>query len=587
MNNESAALEKCVSRDMFRKRLRESLLLQLSCIIFIILLGFTGSLIISQNYIYEISRANSETLCTNLMDQIDDSLSFHKDKLRYQASYFFRYPGANELGSSNDDNEQGGQDEKSGQTLESQLLPLYAQITSQSRDVVAMMLFDKDMREVAHLGRDAALPAGRNYLRINEDFDAGHYLSNDHDYNYAYYYPIFTTSDGKAVQTGMCVFIMEHWVIDGNIRSILGDHAASVMLSDSNTPVLAVYNGGGNAGDMTMEEMRLDPDYIYQEGEWDNGIKVATAVCISANTEGSGRIRTLVWLTFTATIILLALLVGFSYLNMARPINQITEFINRAIRHPDDRLNMNRVDDIGVVAASLDHMLDENQKMIEELKQGKISLYETRLARQKMEILAYRNQINPHFLYNTLSCMRDMALIHDEDDIADMAMALSDIFRYAVKGSNIVTFRDEVQYMEKYASIINYRFSGKISIVTDIADEVLDKPAIRFLLQPLVENSVFHGLEESIEPGTVYTRVAMNGDRIEITVEDDGVGMDEDTLEAVREMIDNPGDSASIGLSNIVQRLRLFYDDDYSITVDSTEGEGTRIVLSLPDHIKK
>ena len=74
--------------------------------------------------------------------------------------------------------------------------------------------------------------------------------------------------------------------------------------------------------------------------------------------------------------------------------------------------------------------------------------------------------------------------------------------------------------------------------------------------------------------------------RIEIEVEDNGVGMDEDTLEAVREMIAEPGESASIGLSNIVQRLRLFYDDDYTITVDSTEGEGTRIVISLPDHIR-
>ena len=553
--------------------------MQLLCIILIILLVFTGALIISQNYIYEISRANSETLCTNLMDQIDDSLTFHKDRLRYQASYFFRYPGSNELGSN---------ETRKDQSLESQLQPLFAQITSQSRDVVAMMLFDKNMYEVAHLGRDAALPEGRNYLRLNEDFDAGHYLANDHDYNYAYYYPLFSTINGKSVQTGMCVFIMEHWVIDGNIRSILTSHAAAVMLSDSNTPVLAMYSGALPEEDeeMTMAEMRSDPDYIYKEGEWDSGIKVAAAVCISANTEGSNRVRTLVLLSYSVAIILLGLLFGFSYLNMARPINRITEFINRAIRHPDDRLNMNRVDDIGVVASSLDKMLDENQKMIEEIKAGKISLYETRLARQKMEILAYRNQINPHFLYNTLSCMRDMALIHDEDDIADMAMCLSDIFRYAVKGSNIVTFRDEVQYMEKYATIINYRFSGKISIVTDIADEVLDKPAIRFLLQPLVENSVFHGLEESLEPGTVMTRVYMNAGRIEIVVEDDGVGMDEDTLEAVREMIKEPGESASIGISNIVQRLRLFYDDDYSITVDSIEGEGTSILISLPDHIR-
>lgn len=560
------------------KRIRNSILLQLLCIILIILLVFTGSLIVSQRYIFVMSKANSETLCNNLMDQINESLTFHRDRLRYQATYFFRDPELN-------DNEFNADDPP--QSMSSQLLHLYSQITAQNRDVIAMMLFDKDMNEVAHLGRNAKLPQDRMYLRTAEDFDAGHYLGNDFDYNYAYYYPIYTTVDGKLAIDGMCVFIMEHWVIDGNIRSILAGHSAAAMLSDSKISELAVYKSDEIDPDITMNEISNDPAYIYEEGEWDNGIKVAVAVSIFANTEGNRRIRTLVILAYSVSILLLMLLIGYSYFRMAKPIDQITEFINRAIRHPDERLNMKRTDDIGVVASSLDRLLDENKRMIEELKAGKITLYETKLARQKMEILAYRNQINPHFLYNTLSCMRDMALIHDEDDIADMAMSLSDIFRYAVKGSNIVTFRDEVQYIEKYASIINYRFSGKISIVTDIEDEVLDKPAIRFLLQPLVENSVFHGLEESVEPGYVSTRVFMNGDRIEIAVEDNGVGMDEDTLEAVREMIKDPGESASIGLSNIVQRLRLFYDDEYTVTVDSIEGEGTSIVISLPDHIKK
>jgi two-component system sensor histidine kinase YesM len=560
------------------KRIRNSILLQLLCIILIILLVFTGSLIVSQRYIFVMSKANSETLCNNLMDQINESLTFHRDRLRYQATYFFRDPELN-------DNEFNADDPS--QSMSSQLLHLYSQITAQNRDVIAMMLFDKDMNEAAHLGRNAELPKDRLYLRTAEDFDAGHYLGNNFDYNYAYYYPIYTTVDGKATIDGMCVFIMEHWVIDGNIRSILAGHSAAAMLSDSKISELAVYKSGEIDPGITMNEISNDPAYIYKEGEWDNGIKVAVAVNIFANTEGNRRIRTLVILAYSVSILLLLMLIGYSYFRMAKPIDQITEFINRAIRNPDERLNMHRTDDIGIVATSLDRLLDENKRMIEELKAGKISLYETRLARQKMEILAYRNQINPHFLYNTLSCMRDMALIHDEDDIADMAMSLSDIFRYAVKGSNIVTFRDEVQYIEKYASIINYRFSGKISIVTDIADEVLDKPAIRFLLQPLVENSVFHGLEESVEPGYVSTRIFMNGGRIEITVEDNGVGMDEDTLEAVREMINDPGESASIGLSNIVQRLRLFYDDEYTVTVDSIKGEGTSIVISLPDHIKK
>ena len=265
----------------------------------------------------------------------------------------------------------------------------------------------------------------------------------------------------------------------------------------------------------------------------------------------------------------------------------LDRFIVKSISHPDRRLNLNRTDEIGTVAASLDNMLDENQRMIKEIKESKIRLYETKLSQQKMEILAYRNQINPHFLYNTLSCMRDMALIKDEDSIAEMAMCLSDIFRYAVKGSNIVTVRDEVSYIEKYARIIEYRFMGKIMIDTNIDEAVMDTPVIRFLLQPLVENSVFHGLEGKMEPGYVEVNIESVGDRLEITVEDDGTGMDAETLENLREDIKNPTENRGVGLSNVVQRLRLFYEEDYTMTVDSEVGKGTVIRLSVPDHIRE
>jgi two-component system sensor histidine kinase YesM len=225
--------------------------------------------------------------------------------------------------------------------------------------------------------------------------------------------------------------------------------------------------------------------------------------------------------------------------------------------------------------------------MIEEIKDGKIRLYETELAQQKLEIMAYRNQINPHFLYNTLSCMRDMALIHDEDDIAEIAMCLSDIFRYAVKGSNIVTVGDEVSYIAKYARIMEYRFSGKITIKTSVAEEVMDKPMIRFFLQPLVENSVFHGLESKMDAGYVDVHIEADGDRLRMEVRDDGVGMDEETLAKYREEITRPKESTGIGLSNIVQRLKLFYGDDYTISADSTPGEGTIIRISVPDHMRE
>jgi two-component system sensor histidine kinase YesM len=183
--------------------------------------------------------------------------------------------------------------------------------------------------------------------------------------------------------------------------------------------------------------------------------------------------------------------------------------------------------------------------------------------------------------------MRDMALIKDEDSIAEMAMCLSDIFRYAVKGSNIVTVRDEVSYIEKYARIIEYRFMGKIMIDTDVDEAVLDKPIIRFFLQPLVENSVFHGLEGKMDNGSVDVKIESVGERLEITVQDDGTGMDEETLAKLREDILTPTENKGVGLSNIVQRLRLFYGEEYIMSVYSEVGKGTVIKISVPDHIRE
>ena len=168
-----------------------------------------------------------------------------------------------------------------------------------------------------------------------------------------------------------------------------------------------------------------------------------------------------------------------------------------------------------------------------------------------------------------------------------MAMALSDIFRYAVKGSNIVTVSDEVSYIGKFARIIEYRFMGKIMINVDADEEALDKPMIRFFLQPLVENSVFHGLESKMDAGFVNVTIKDVDGRLKMAVEDNGLGMDEETLKKLKEDIKDPHENTGIGLSNIVQRLKLFYGDDYTIKVRSQVDKGTVIWISVPDHIRE
>ena len=571
------------------QKIKNSIILQLICIVFVILIVLTGTLYASYLYVKQTTTSYAATLSDSLLRQADNALSLYKENLRYSAELMCHYVVVETEAASVSDAQPSEEPKTSIDTDDvsvAMVSSYFTQISMKNREIVSAVIFDRDMNEVMSLGKQVTLPEKQMYLRHEEDLNADWYFPDKNDFYYAFYYPIYDENNASQ-QIGMCVFVLEHWRIDGTLHNILNDSMSAMLLSDSNNLDLSFHSFGNVPPDVTMSDLKENPDYVYREGNWQNGIRIAVVVSISGNTSGSSGIRKLILMASILTLVLLAIIIFYSYLQLARPIHELDRFIDDSIEHPDRRLEMSRTDEIGKVASSLDHMLDENQRMIEEIKDSKIRLYETELSQQKMEILAYRNQINPHFLYNTLSCMRDMALIKDEDSIAEMAMALSDIFRYAVKGSNIVTIGDEVSYIEKYARIIEYRFMGKIMIETNVAEEIMDKPIIRFFLQPLVENAVFHGLESKMGDGYVDVDIQARDNRLEITVTDNGCGMDEEILEKFRDTIINPRENTGIGISNIVQRLRLFYGDDYTMTADSAMDEGTVIRISVPDHIRE
>ena len=557
------------------QKIRNSILLKLVCIVLIILFVLSGTLYTSYLYVRQTTQKYAEGLADSLLRQSDNAISLYEENLRYNAESLYRSHVMYDL------------TEGEKEISEARVSSYFSQIAYKNREIASAILYDKEMNIIVSLGRTVDMPEKQAYLRTGEDLNADKYFADSNEYYYAFYYPIYDGTEGSSEQLGMCVFILEPWKIDGTLKNILNDSAVAMQLSDSNKLDLSFHTFGGISPELSMSDLRADRDFVYREGNWQNGIRIALAVSVSGNTSGSVEIRQMIMAASLIILLLLTIIVIFSYSQMAKPIHEIDRFIGNSIKHPERRLNLNRTDEIGTVAASLDRMLDENQRMIEEIKDSKIRLYETELAQQKMEILAYRNQINPHFLYNTLSCMRDMALINDENDIAEMAMALSDIFRYAVKGSNIVTVQDEVSYIDKFARIIEYRFMGKIMIKTRVAEEVLDKPMIRFFLQPLVENSVFHGLESKMDAGFVNVTIEGVDNRLEMVVEDNGLGMDEETLERLREDIKNPHENTGIGLANIVQRLRLFYGDDYTIKAESHVDKGTVIKISVPDHMRE
>ena len=564
--------------------------MQLTGIIGLVIIMFMTSIIVTQNYITKMERSSAESLCGSLLKQSCDAFGLYQEELRYQASMFCWLPVEDFLedlaGEESIPPKEVLTDEERKEIFD-RMQEGYERMHLKKGEIVSLAVYDRNLRKAASFGLDFDLLQEQLYMRTDDDFNAEWNGEVQNGFYYYYFYPIYDRTSDDESPIGMCVFRLDHWTLDGTLRNILSNYSAAILLSDRNIPQLSFIKSGDIGDEASMAQLENNPDIIIRSGNWERGIKIKLAISISKNWTLEESLKRTVWPLYIVAIILLGILIFYSYNHMAAPIHRITRFIDNAITHPNDRLQVQREDDIGVVAESLNNMLDENQKMIEEIRQGKILLYEEQILRQKMEILAYRNQINPHFLYNTLSCIRDMAVFYDVDQIAEMAMALSDIFRYAVNGSNIVTVRDELEYTQIYATIIRYRHMDKITIKTEADPEALDKHIFRLMLQPLVENAVLHGMVENIRPGTVSVRIRHLADtkQLEIVTSDDGTGMDEEKLASVRKLLEKPKENESIGISNIVMRLRLVYGDQYSMRIESRSGEGTEVTVIIPDHI--
>ena len=208
----------------------------------------------------------------------------------------------------------------------------------------------------------------------------------------------------------------------------------------------------------------------------------------------------------------------------------------------------------------------------------------TRLRQKQAEYLALQNQINPHFLYNALEAIRTDALLANCPDIAETTEALATFFRYTISNvQEYVTFSDELDNAENYFTIQRCRFGDKISLELELENErLLEVRMPKLILQPLVENAVSHGLEGKLGHGTVRIIVENSDRTFFLRVRDDGVGMDEATLTALREALQKEQMEGHYGLQNVLRRCRIEYGEKARLSIDSTPGVGTCVTLTLP-----
>jgi len=217
-------------------------------------------------------------------------------------------------------------------------------------------------------------------------------------------------------------------------------------------------------------------------------------------------------------------------------------------------------------------------------------------SKRQAQYLALQNQINPHFLYNSLEGIRGEAIAAGLDNVAEMTEALATFFRYTISNvEHLVTIEDELANIENYYIIQQYRFGERLnlSIEYDCEDkaEILKYCLPKLTLQPIVENSIFHGIERKMGKGNVLIKFETTPHRLIITVSDDGLGMEEDRLRELNEKLNTPsfdyvkpdgGKKAGIGIINVNSRIKLLFGEEYGINIYSTVGVGTDVEITLP-----
>lgn len=279
-----------------------------------------------------------------------------------------------------------------------------------------------------------------------------------------------------------------------------------------------------------------------------------------------------------AAVLLCLILSPLVIRGLTKPLNAIVNTINRVQKgETGARVPIQRNDEFGFIAAKLNAMLDNLNE-----------LYETNLEKQNRlrlaELKALYGQINPHFLYNTLDSIKWIAKLNGVDDIVRIVSQLGKLLKNSIRSQkDSVRISEEIALIKSYLSIQEIRYSDKFEAEIQVDDDILECVVPKFIIQPIVENSIIHGIEDKVGRAHLIIRGRREGDCIVFEIMDDGVGISPERLAQIQSMAEaEPSGEESIGISNVDKRIKLYYGENYGLKLISEQGKGTVTRITMP-----
>jgi two-component system sensor histidine kinase YesM len=242
-------------------------------------------------------------------------------------------------------------------------------------------------------------------------------------------------------------------------------------------------------------------------------------------------------------------------------------------------LDVPRGDEIGELSHSFASMVQNLNRHVQEIREAEVS-------KRELEIKLLQSRMNPHFIRNTLNTIRWMAQIRGARSIAGAITSFTKMLNYLLVSSNeLVSVREEIAYIEQYLYLQKIRYQNKLNVSFAVDQAVLDQRIPRLIFQPIVENSILHGIAPKKKQGNIVIRGFSDGQRVLFQIEDDGSGMDAALLGKVQSKLKVPPhmiDGHGLGLGNVQRRIRYYFGSEFGVSVESVRGRGTRVTIALP-----
>lgn len=295
-----------------------------------------------------------------------------------------------------------------------------------------------------------------------------------------------------------------------------------------------------------------------------------------------------IWIFIVALLLLIGVVLNRS---ITKPISGLVRQIG-TIGDKDikQRVVIQRKNEIGLIADDVNHMLDKIENLTGHIFQMQNTLYEEEICKKEAELSALQSQINPHFLYNTLECIWSIAYANGNMEIVSISTSMAKIFRYSISGGNLSSVQAEIDCIRDYMNIMDIRYMDKFSTSIEVDASLMEKPILKMILQPIVENAVYHGLEPMEDPGVLKIEGEACGGAMVFTVCDNGVGMAEEKMTELNDSFQKESNikgmrlstGKHLALTNINARIKINYGNGYGLHIDSKKSVGTKVTLRLP-----